>query len=262
MSYGARFLAAFAAVAIGSLLPAQDKSPEEPTPKELYMRSRQLPYHATEDDKKDSGQTSTGGKDSPHGKKGKTGGRNGTGTGATSPEPVIGIRYWILKADENGQPVEVPTKTEFHNGDRIKVRVEVNTSGYLYILNQGPTGNWDPEFPSPKIASRDNRVSAGRRVTLPPEKYMEFSEPAGAERLVILFARKPEDDFEAVIQKRSAAIHDDVMTKKRELYSRDLRIEDDPPPQANQPKDKSAYAVKVTDDPNARVFLEVSLVHK
>jgi hypothetical protein len=270
MSYGTRVLAAFGAVSIIALLPAQDNSQKEPTPKELYMRSRQLPYHVSEDDK--TGQTPTKGKDTPTGKKGK--GHPRDGSGVKSPENLIGIKYAVLKRDDDGKPVEVPTNTEFHTDDRIKVTVEVNASGYLYILNQGPAGKWDFEFPSPAIESRDNRVSAGRRVTLPPEKYMQFYAPAGVERLIILFARKPEVDLEKAIEKAradakqaksstdDAAVPDDVMTKKREMYSRDLRIEEAPPTPDNQPKDNSTYAVNINEKSDAHVCVEVRLVHK
>ena len=137
MSFGVRVLAAFSAVSIISLLPAQDKPQKELTPKELYLNPRQLPYHAPEEDK--TGATGAKGKDGGAGKK-KTQGRSGSGRGANPPAPAIGLKFWILKRDAQGQMVEVPPDTEFHSGDAIQIKVETNCPGYLYILNRAASG--------------------------------------------------------------------------------------------------------------------------
>ncbi len=69
----------------------------------------------------------------------------------------LGVRYTILKR-EGADSVEVAPDAVFRSGDRIRLRVEVNGSGYLYIVHRGSSGVWKPLFPSPETAGGDNRV--------------------------------------------------------------------------------------------------------
>jgi len=251
MSYGVRIFAVFSAISLIGLAvrAAQDDSRKEPGAKDLFMHPRQLPYHASEDDK--SGKGETKGNIGKNGRKGKAG-RKG-GTDAKPPEPAIGVKYWIMKRSEDGGTSPVAPDAEFHTGDRIQVKFETNYDGYLYIVNFGPSGKPEKMFPSPEIHSGSNRISAGSQLTLPVEDYfMKFEEPAGTENLRVLFSRKPEPNYMSVITSQS----------ERDMISRDLRIEKAPPVAPGEPKDNAAYYVNPTGKPDARVIVEVPLVHK
>ena len=72
---------------------------------------------------------------------------------ATSPAPKVenahtvatkvplGLRYAMMKRDASGNYVEVDPDTSFRSGDRIRIKVDANTSGYLYVVTQGSSGN-------------------------------------------------------------------------------------------------------------------------
>src|SRR5947208_15740677 len=98
MPYALRILASFCAVLWISALVAQDDPNRQLTPKELYMRSRQLPYHATDEGKTEGKKSDKDGKES--------GGHGKSGTGVKPAAPAIGVRYWILKRVD-GKMVEV-----------------------------------------------------------------------------------------------------------------------------------------------------------
>src|SRR5208283_2932161 len=86
------------------------------------------------------------------------GGSNPTGqSGATRPSsdapthtiaPVssgagpLGVRFSVLKRDPGGAFQEIDPDTAFRTGDAIRLEVETNSSGYLYVVNQGSSGMW------------------------------------------------------------------------------------------------------------------------
>lgn len=105
----------------------------------------------------------------------------------------------------NGDTREVPTTTAFKEGDKINVRVEVNDFGYLYILSRGSSGTWTPLFPSPKIAGGDNRVGPNQPYMIPSGYAFTFDNQPGAERLMVVFSRKPENDFDSLLYKVAPA---------------------------------------------------------
>ena len=68
-------------------------------------------------------------------------------------EPVypLGLRYSILKR-EGAESTEVAAGAVFRSGDRIRLRVEANADGFLYIVHRGSSGVWKPLFPSSEVA--------------------------------------------------------------------------------------------------------------
>ena len=109
------------------------------------------------------------------------------------------MRYTVLKLAADNTPTEVPNDTVFHAGDRIRFSVEANAPGYLYIINQGSSGNWKPMFPSAEIEDGNNHIEGWRPYTMPPKSRLAFDSTVGTENLFIVFSRKPEDDLESMI---------------------------------------------------------------
>jgi hypothetical protein len=197
----------------------------------------------------------------------------------------LGLRYSILKR-EGSESIEVDPDTVFHSGDRIRLRVDVNAAGYLYIINRGSSGNWNPLFPSPKIANGDNRVRKGTQYEIPPGYVFTFDEQAGTEKLFIVFSRQPVGDLDDLIysisdgKKPSASpqrednkilmaqanIQDGMIDRLRNVYMRDLIIEKvdetkTPTPAAPE-KEKAVYIVNPTRSADSRVVADVTLIHK
>jgi hypothetical protein len=203
---------------------------------------------------------------------------------STESSVPLGLRYSILKKDASGS-VEVDPDTVFRSGDRIQLRVDVNTAGYLYIINRGSSGNWNPLFPSSKIANGDNHVQKGTQYVIPSGYVFTFDEQAGTEKLFIVFSRQPVSDLEELIytltggQKPKAKpqldskillaqanIKDTMIDRMRMVYSRDLIIEkvDDvtPPPPSAPAKEKAVYVVNPSHSEDSRVIADISLTHK
>jgi len=192
------------------------------------------------------------------------------------PHPALGLRYTILKKKGEEQ-AEADADGTFHAGDRIRLAVEANDDGYLYVVNRGSSGTWKLLFPSPEIKDGDNRVQKRVRYEIPSGYTFTFDEQAGEEKLFIVLSRQPEPDLEGLIYSlgqsgkpaaekpkvlmASAAFGDDVIGKLRNAYARDLIVEkvDD---EQTAKKEKAVYAVNPTGSAESRVVADVTLKHQ
>ena len=197
----------------------------------------------------------------------------------TGPHPALGLRYTILKRTGDGQS-EVNSDTVFHAGDRIRLAVEANDDGYLYVVNRGSSGTWKLLFPSAEIKGGDNRIQRRVRYEVPSGYTFTFDEQGGEEKLFVVLTRQPEPDLEGLIyslgQKTSApasaqkpkmllasaAFTDDVIGKLRNSYARDLIVEKVDDEGAGPKQEKAVYAVNPTGSADSRVVADVTLKHQ
>lgn len=202
---------------------------------------------------------------------------------ASNTTKPLGLRYSLLKRTASGVE-EVDTATEFRAGDRIRLSVEVNDPGYLYIVNRGSSGAWTVLFPSAEIAGGDNHVLPGRRYEIPSGYTFTFDETPGEEKLFVVVARRPEADLEKLIYKLGetgapqpqqtqpklmlaaniSRIDDMLVGRLRNAYSRDLIIEkvDDKVPVNSRPPEKAVYTVNPSVRSDARVIADITLIHR
>jgi len=191
----------------------------------------------------------------------------------------LGLRYAVLKRDASGQYAEVDPDTSFHSGDRIRLHVDANTSGYLYVVMQGSSGTWKLLFPSAEVAGGSNLVHKGESRQIPSgdRGQFVFDEQAGNEMLFIVLTRQPEPDLDKLIysmggkpgdaKDRSlvaqAAVSDNVVSKLRgQVASRDLVFEKVDSASADGKIENAAYVVNPSTAPDARLVVDVALKHK
>jgi hypothetical protein len=203
-----------------------------------------------------------------------------------SGAPPLGLRYTVLKLGGDNTSTEVPTDTVFHAGDRIRFSVETNAPGYLYIVNQGSSGNWKPVFPSAEIEDGNNRIEGWRPYAMPPKSRLAFDSTVGTENLFIVFSLQPESDLESMIyslqgrKKPSATaapeapvqsskelivaanISNSSVDRMRAAYSRDLIIEKVDPNTFGDKKETAVYLVNPTGSADSRVVADLHLVHQ
>jgi len=111
----------------------------------------------------------------------------------------LGLRYTLLQKDPSGRYVEVLPSTVFHSGDHAKLSVMANHSGYLYIIQQGSSGNWSPIFPSQGAAKGSNYIEPGQVYEIPNDGAFELNKQPGKERLFILLSVNSIDDLDGAI---------------------------------------------------------------
>jgi hypothetical protein len=193
------------------------------------------------------------------------------------------LRYTVLKLAADNSPTEVPNDTVFHAGDRIRFSVEANAPGYLYIINQGSSGNWKPMFPSAEIDDGNNHIEGWRPYTMPPKSRLAFDSTVGTENLFIVFSLKPEDDLESMIyslqgKKKAAAaapeapvqsskelimavnISNTAVDRMRAAYGRDLIIEKVDPSTPGDKRETAVYVVNPTGNADSHLVADLHLV--
>jgi hypothetical protein len=192
-------------------------------------------------------------------------------THTLSASVPLGLRYAVLKRDASGQYAEVDPDTNFRSGDRIRLHVDANTSGYLYVVMQGSSGTWKLLFPSAEVAGGSNLVHKGESRQIPSgdRGQFVFDEQAGSEKLFIVLTRQPEPDLDKLIysmggkpgdaKDRSlvaqASVSDNVVSNLR-TQSRDLVFE------KVDSSENAAYVVNPSTAPDARLVVDVALKHK
>lgn len=191
----------------------------------------------------------------------------------------LGLRYAVLKRDASGQYNEIDPDTNFRSGDRIRLKVDANTSGYLYVVMQGSSGTWKLLFPSAEVAGGSNHVSKGESRQIPSGERGQFvfDEQAGNEKLFIVLTRQPEPDLDKLIYSMGgtpgkdggrslvaqASLGDDVVSKLRsQMASRDLVFEKVDSTSADGKIENAAYVVNPSTAPDARLVVDVALKHK
>ena len=112
----------------------------------------------------------------------------------------LGLRYSIVKSTGGGQAVEVDPDTLFHSGDRIRLNIQSNDRGYLYIVMRGSSGRWSLLFPSKEILEGNNLIEQGKQYEIPlGSVWFAFDEQPGTEKLFLVLARTAEPDLDKLI---------------------------------------------------------------
>lgn len=207
---------------------------------------------------------------------------------AVSHTPVA-VRYSLVKL-ENGAEVEVPLTHTFRSGDQVRLKVEANQRGYLYLIARGSSGVWKPLFPSREAS--DNAIEARRGYDVPSStQAFTFDDQEGREKIFLVFSRVPLSDLDSQIdnlRNRPAAapshaeptkapvmlaqnLNDRRVEGMREMYSRDLIIEtvDAKKPVSVQPtsapaarrQENAVYVASTSRAGDARVVADIELVH-
>jgi hypothetical protein len=102
----------------------------------------------------------------------------------------VGFRYSLLVSEPWGVR-EADASDVFKAGDMVRVRVEPNIPGYLYVVQKGSGGQASTLFPHPQLNMGHNRVESGGTYTVPAPRWFVFDERPGEEKLTIIVSREP-----------------------------------------------------------------------
>jgi hypothetical protein len=109
---------------------------------------------------------------------------------------AIGLGYTLYMRDASGNAVRVDPSQEFHAGDRIRLSLETNTDGYLYIFHTENDNNPEMLYPDVRLEKGSNRVEAHVPYEIPwnepgVENWFKFDANPANERLYIVVSRQP-----------------------------------------------------------------------
>jgi hypothetical protein len=126
----------------------------------------------------------------------------GPSTSSEPSRPVnvarMGVGLTLFMRDSNGLAVRTDPDHEFRKGDRVRVLLETNADGYLYIFNTTNDGPAVMIYPDADLDEGGNYLQAHVPFEIPtslaPEerlRWFAFDDVAGTERLFFVFTREP-----------------------------------------------------------------------
>ncbi len=111
---------------------------------------------------------------------------------------AIALGYTMFMRDVNGRAVRIDPTREFHNGDRIRISLEPNTDGYLYVFHTEGDGQPEMIFPDARLEGGENWVEAHVPMDVPSTvetderlKWFQFYGNPATEHLFVVLTREP-----------------------------------------------------------------------
>ncbi len=112
--------------------------------------------------------------------------------------PRMGLGLTLFMRDSNGMAVRTEPTREFKKGDRVRVLLETNADGYLYIFNTTDDGQPVMIYPDPELDEAGNYIQAHVPFEIPSSvaaeerlRWFVFDQNAGTEKLHFVFTREP-----------------------------------------------------------------------
>ncbi len=110
----------------------------------------------------------------------------------------IGLGYTVYQRDASGNPVRASQSREFHQGDAVRLVVESNIDGYLYVFHTENDGQSQMIFPDARLNEGRNNIAAhvpyevpSSREANPNLRWFIFDEKPATERLYLVVTKRP-----------------------------------------------------------------------
>lgn len=183
----------------------------------------------------------------------------------------LGLRYRIFRKDSLNEFVKVSPDTVFQSGDEIRLELEANRSGYVYVLQEEGMGKWVVLFPQPGIHKDSYYLKPGKSRLFPAEGGLVFDANPGTETLLVALVNdsvaSADNVAAAIAMVKSVQGAEPKTTARPEpregvLQSRDLIVQTVGSAGSNrQDGDKAVYAVTTTESARPAILVRVRLVH-
>ena len=122
-------------------------------------------------------------------------------SGNNAPAQAIALGYTMFMRDINGRAVRIDPAREFHNGDRIRISLEPNVDGYLYVFHTEGEGQPEMIFPDARLEGGENWVEAHVPIEVPSTvetderlRWFQFYGNPATEHLFVVVTREPLSD--------------------------------------------------------------------
>jgi predicted Ser/Thr protein kinase len=172
-----------------------------------------------------------------------------------------GLRFRLIQAGVNDSPMDVDPAKELHTGDHVRFAFESNIDGYLYVAQQGSSGNWTVLFPNPQINGGRNAVKRFQEYEVPQGDWFRLDPPAGVERVFVFLSREPMSTlpgFDRPVQTFERGSATMIAELRSSIQPRDLVFAKDA---ANSKTPQATYVVNKGEVGKA-VTASFSLTHK
>src|SRR6266571_5069997 len=111
---------------------------------------------------------------------------------------AIGLGYTLFMRDAKGRGVRVEPAREFHNGESVRISLEPNIDGYVYVFHTENDGDPEMIYPDARLDGGDNSIQAHVPMEIPSSeetderlRWFTFYGNASTERLFVVVTREP-----------------------------------------------------------------------
>jgi len=111
---------------------------------------------------------------------------------------AIGLGYTLFMRDSSGRRVRVEPGHEFHAGDRVRISLEPNVDGYLYVFHTEGDGQPEMIYPDVRLDAGENWIEAHVPMEVPSSErpderfhWFVFDNKPAIERLYVVVTREP-----------------------------------------------------------------------
>lgn len=113
-------------------------------------------------------------------------------TGSAATRRLVGLKFQLFYCPETGGTTR-PSRPDriFNYGDRLKIQIEPNIEGFLYIWQEGSSGNPKLLFPDERINRGLNQIRSWQKMTVPAEGWWQIEGPPGNDHTMIILCRTP-----------------------------------------------------------------------
>ncbi len=123
---------------------------------------------------------------------------NKIGSGAGAPLQAIGLGYTLFMRAPNGGGVRVEPDHEFYKGDRVRLALEPNIDGYLYVFHAEGDGQPEMIYPDWRLDAGENWIEAHVPIEVPSSQQADerfhwfvFDANPATEHLYVVVTREP-----------------------------------------------------------------------
>jgi hypothetical protein len=182
------------------LFVARAQDPDDEQVRGAFLSSRpKTTANTSSRRRKPPRRTSTANSNSSGSASGSASNANSGGSSKPNAQPAaIGLGYTLFMRDADGNALRVDPTSEFRNGDQIRVAMEPNIDGYVYIFHSENDGQPEMIYPDQRLESGDNAIEAHVPFEVPSSeetneslRWFKFYGNGGTERLYVVVTREP-----------------------------------------------------------------------
>lgn len=265
------------------LLPPLDKQKSTVRPGREQRRARALFYAQAEPARTDPGKTAEEQQERPLIAQAPKAETEGTAQGfglsgqVEVPTPVrnqpIGLRYSILKQGKEGVETEADPAERFEASATLKLTVEVNAPGFLYVLKRDPARIWTVLHPTTEqkeaTAAPNPRVETRTRLEFPLAGGMTAKDQPVRTDAFILYSRQAQPDLNSIITlitgdpsqggSRAALVDAFIQRARRNAELQHFLVQKMDSTKKGAPKERAVYVVDLAPDPSSPLFVEITV---
>lgn len=200
----------------------------------------------------------------------------------SSAERRVGLKYRVLLRTPECDIRDVDSSYTFHSGDKVRLQIESNVDGYLYVMQKGSTGKDRMLFPDPRINGGDNKIARGILYSVPGSQWFTFDNNPGIENLTVAVSRTPMKSVQPPASPKEAkpketkpnedeglvSVVSVVEELNQNVRSRDLVLFQEKAPSVTAPAQpvaapavQSTIVINTSDSSNNAVYTEIKLKH-